>query len=80
MVVEFLIDQWALAVVAGLIIGHSKDRIGTALALALLLGWAGVLIMAFLPSRTQDMAGRCPDCGYRDGKHSVMCPTIRKVT
>lgn len=69
---------WGLAVVAGLIIGHNKDRIGVALALSLLLGWIGVIIMAFLPSQAEYLAGRCPECGYRDGKHIAMCPAMRQ--
>lgn len=41
---------WALAVVAGVVIGASKNRLGLALTLTFLLAWVGVIIIALVPS------------------------------
>lgn len=40
---------WVIAVVAGVLIGQSKGRVGLALVLTLLLSWLGVVIVALLP-------------------------------
>lgn len=70
MVAIVVVLAWGLAVIAGLIIGAQKNRIGEALALTLLLSWLGVVIVACLSSRKDT----CPVCGYGDNKHVQNCP------
>jgi|HubBroStandDraft_6_1064221.scaffolds.fasta_scaffold784035_2 hypothetical protein len=42
---------WALFVTAGYVVGKQKGRVGAGVALAALLGVAGVIIMACLPAK-----------------------------
>ena len=42
---------WALFVTAGYFVGKQKGRVGAGVALAALLGVAGVIIMACLPAK-----------------------------
>jgi hypothetical protein len=42
---------WALFVAAGYVVGKQKGRVGAGVALAALLGVAGVIIMACLPAK-----------------------------
>jgi hypothetical protein len=48
---------WALFVTAGYVVGKQKGRVGAGVALAALLGVAGVIIMACLPAKTRRGCG-----------------------
>lgn len=41
---------WVSAIAVGMLIGGSKGRMGVALALTIILGWIGVVILAFVPT------------------------------
>ena len=65
---------WALAMVAGVMVGLHKNRLGLALLLTFFLSWLGVVILAFIPPPSPP-APRPPDSqhpgyvpGLRDGE------------
>lgn len=51
--------------------GRAKDRAG--LAYGILLGWIGVIILAFLPPRTGDKDVECPFCKQSIRREAPVC-------
>lgn len=70
---------WALAMVAGVMVGLHKNRLGMALLLTFFLSWLGVIILAFIqpPGPRKVSAPRAPRSTTLPPT-SVMSPPGRK--
>jgi hypothetical protein len=67
---------WIIPIFVAVSQGRAKDRAG--LAYGLFLGWIGVIILAFLPTREGDRFRECPHCREKMRRDASVCPHCQR--